>query len=256
MSARVFGALLLRDVTVARRELFSFLLRTGLQPLLFVTVFGFLMPRMGLIPRNYTTFMMPGVVALSVTMAAIQSVALPIVSDFGFTKEIEDRLLAPIPTTLVAVEKVVSGMIQSFVAAAFVLPMARLIMGPIEGLSFGHIGFLVLIILMGGAACSALGLWLGTSLQPQQIGMMMSVVFVPLIMFGCAYYPWRGLAFVPWLQYAVLINPLVYISEGLRSALTPNVPHMPLLAIVGALALLTAIFMVFGLRSFRKRAIG
>jgi ABC-2 type transport system permease protein len=75
-------------------------------------------------------------------------------------------------------------------------------------------------------------------------------------MFGCAYYPWRGLSFIPWLQYAVLINPLVYISEGLRAALTPNVPHMPILAIVGALVLLTAIFLALGLRSFMRRAIG
>ncbi|MEA2491476.1 MAG: type transport system permease protein [Acidobacteriota bacterium] len=256
MNARVFGALLLRDVTVARRELFSFLLRTGLQPLLFVTVFGFLMPRMNLIPRNYSTLVIPGVVALSVSMAAIQSVALPIVADFGFTKEIEDRLLAPISTTLVAVEKIVAGMIQAVVAAAFVLPMARLIMGPISGLTFAHAGLLVLILLLGGAACSALGLWLGTSLQPQQIGMMMSVVFVPMVMFGCAYYPWRGLSVAPVLQYAVLINPLVYISEGLRAAMTPNVPHMPIAAILGALVLLTALFTALGLRSFWKRAIG
>ena len=39
--ARVFSAILLRDVTVARRELPYFLIRTTLQPILFVIVFGF-----------------------------------------------------------------------------------------------------------------------------------------------------------------------------------------------------------------------
>ena len=90
--ARVFSAILLRDVTVARRELPYFLIRTTLQPILFVIVFGFLMPRMGLIPRNFTTMMIPGIVALRLALSAFQSVALPMVADFGFTKEIEDRL--------------------------------------------------------------------------------------------------------------------------------------------------------------------
>jgi ABC-2 type transport system permease protein len=101
---RVFAAILRRDVTVARRELPYFLVRTTLQPILFVIVFGFLLPKMGVIGRGYTTMMMPGIVALSLTLSAIQSVALPMLADFGYTKEIEDRLLAPIPTPLVAVE--------------------------------------------------------------------------------------------------------------------------------------------------------
>src|SRR5437867_4798072 len=123
--ARVFSAILLRDVTVARRELPYFLIRTTLQPILFVIVFGFLMPRMGLIPRNFTTMMIPGIVALSLALSAFQSVALPMVADFGFTKEIEDRLLAPIPTPLVAIEKIVAGVLQGVIAALFVLPVLR-----------------------------------------------------------------------------------------------------------------------------------
>src|SRR5213075_748975 len=142
--SRVFLAILLRDITVARRELPYFLIRTTMQPLMFVIVFGFLLPKMGLIPQGYTTLMLPGVIALSLTLSAIQSVALPMVADFGFTKEIEDRLLAPIPTPLVAIEKVVSGLLQGIVASLFVLPIARLIMGPIHGLTFRNVGMLIL----------------------------------------------------------------------------------------------------------------
>ena len=34
-------------------------------------------------------------------------VGLPLVVEFGWTKEIEDRLLAPVPTWVVAAEKIV-----------------------------------------------------------------------------------------------------------------------------------------------------
>src|SRR5204862_31795 len=82
---------------------------------------------------------------------------------------------------------------------------------------------------------------------PQQIGLMFSVILAPMIMFGCTYYPWTGLSRVPAMKWAVLINPLVYVSEAMRSALTPGVPHMPALAIVAALMAITAIFLFLGL---------
>ena len=254
-AARVFTALLMRDITVVRRELPYFLVRTTLQPLLFVTIFGFLMPRMGIIGRNYTTIMLPGVLALSLTLSAVQAVALPMVQDFGFTKEIEDRLLAPVPIQLVAIEKIVSGILQGFIAALFVLPVARLIMGPIPGLTFSRAGILLLMTILGGAAFSAIGLFLGTGIAPQQIGLMFSVIVAPMIMFGCTYYPWRGLDAVPAMKYAVLIDPLVYVSEGLRAALTPALPHMSIWAISGALVVLTGLFTSLGLRTFMKRAL-
>ena len=252
---RVFTAILMRDVTVVRREIVSFLVRTALQPLLFTIVFGYLLPKMGVIPHGYTTMMLPGIVALSLTLSAVQSVALPMVAEFGYTKEIEDRLLAPIPISLVAVEKVVSGVLQGLIAATFVLPVARLIIGPIPGLTFHNIPLLLVIVILAGTAFSAFGLFLGTAIAPQQIGLLFSVIIAPMIMFGCTYYPWRGLDKVPVMKYVVLVNPLVYASEGLRAALTPSVPHMPIAAILAALTGLSALFMWLGLRSFMKRAV-
>jgi ABC-2 type transport system permease protein len=253
---RVFTAILLRDLTVARRELPFFLLRTTLQPLMFVIIFGFLMPKMGIVAAGYNALMLPGILALSLTLSAIQSVSLPMVQDFGYTREIEDRLLAPIPHELVAVEKMVAGVLQGIVAALFVLPLARLIMGPIPGLTFHNLPLLLLITVVGGAAFSAMGLYLGTGIAPQQIGLMFSVIVGPMIMFGCTYYPWRGLDRVPLMKYVVLIDPLVYVSEGMRAALTPATPHMGLWVIFLALAVITVVFTRLGLRAFDKRAMG
>jgi ABC-2 type transport system permease protein len=252
----VFAALLRRDLRVARRELPFFLLRTTMQPLMFVIVFGYLLPRMGFMGRGYTTALLPGVLAISLTFSSIQTVALPMVQDFGWTKEIEDRLLAPVPIWLVAAEKIVNGVLQGLVSALFVLPVARLIMGPIPNLSFGHIGDVVLITVLGAAAFSSLGLFLGTAIQPQQIGLMFGVILAPMIFFGCAYYPWQGLSAVPVMKYAVLINPLVYVAEGMRGALTPAAPHMSLTIVVIALVLVTMLFWTLGMRSFLKRAVG
>jgi ABC-2 type transport system permease protein len=255
-STSVFFALLRRDLRVARKEIVFFLVRTTMQPLLFLIVFGFLLPKMSFVGKGYQTALLPGILAVSLSLAAIQSVALPMVQDFGWTKEIEDRLLAPVPTQLIAAEKIVAGMIQGIIAAAFVLPIARLVMGPIPDLTLAHVGQVILIVLLGSAAFSSLGMWLGTAIAPQQIGLMFSVIVAPMLFFGCAYYPWRGLDVVPAMKYIVLVNPMVYVAEGMRGALTPAVPHMPLLVVGAALLVVVAVFWTLGMRSFYKRAIG
>jgi ABC-2 type transport system permease protein len=252
----VLWAFLRRDVTVVRRELAFFLLRTAMQPLMVTVVFGFLLPRMRFVNRGYTTALLPGVLAVSLALAAVQSVALPMVADFGYTREIEDRLLAPVPNWMVALAKVMSGVLQALIAASVVLPLARLIMGPIPDLSLAHVGWVFLVILFGATAFSVMGLFLGSVIEGTQIGLLFGIVVAPMIMFGCAYYPWRGLDAVPAMKYAVLMNPLTYIAEGLRAVLIPGQPHMPLPVVLAALALLTVLFWVLGLRSFMKRAVG
>src|SRR4051812_40999227 len=227
-----------------------------MQPLLILIVFGYLLPRMNYLGKGYQTALLPGILAVSLSLSAIQSVALPMVQDFGWTKEIEDRLLAPVPTQLIAAEKIVAGMIQGIFAAAFVLPIARLVMGPIPDLTLSHAGEVFVIAFLGSMAFSSLGMWLGTAIAPQQIGLMFSVIIAPMLFFGCAYYPWRGLDVVPVMKYIVLVNPMVYVAEGMRGALTPAVPHMPFPAVAVALVVVVGIFWTLGMRSFYKRAIG
>ena len=252
----VFWALLRRDVRVARRELPFFLVRTVMQPVLFIVVFGFLLPKMGFVESGYTAALLPGILAVSLTLSSVQSVALPMVQDFGFTREIEDRLLAPVPIRLIAVEKIVAGALQGLIAALAVLPAARLIMGPIPGLSLAHGGEAIVVTLLGSTLFASLGLVIGTAISAQQIGLMFSIIIAPMLMFGCAYYPWRGLDPLPAFKYGVLANPLVYVAEAMRGALTPELPHMPLVAAGGAMLVMTVVFAAVGVRSFERRAMG
>ena len=255
-SATVFLAFLRRDVRVAIRELPFFLLRTTIQPVLQLLVFGYVLPKMNFMNESYKTALLPGILAVSLTISAIQSVALPMVQEFGWTREIDDRLLAPVSIRVIVAEKIVGGVLQGLVAAIVLFPIARLILGPLPEVSFANAGLVFLVTVLGATAFSALGMWLGTAISPQQIGLMFSVIIAPMLFFGCAYYPWRGLDTIPFLKYAVLINPMVYVAEGLRGALTPSVPHMPMSIVLVALVAITTFFWVLGTKSFKRRAIG
>ncbi len=167
----------------------------------------------------------------------IQAVALPLVQEFGYSKEIEDRVLAPLPTKLVGIQKIVTGMLQGLIAAAFVFPIAAIVPATPVHL---HIHWLVLITLapLAGWVAAALGLVLGTKVQPQYVSYLFALVVLPMTFLGAIYYPWTTLAAVRWLQIVVLVNPLVYMCEGFRAALTTGVPHMALPYVYGALLLL------------------
>jgi len=254
MNFKTFFAMLARDAHVARRNAVTLAFQTLLQPMMFVFVFGRVMTTSGLMSPQYKSLLLPGIIALSMVMTGTWAVAMPLVSEFMFTKEIEDRLLAPMEIEWLAVEKVVAGMIQALVAGLVVIPTAWLVMGGVS-LSGDHIGLLLTLAVLVACLSSTIGLALGCTVGQQHIGLMFSLVLAPMIFFGCTYYPWQALASFPILKRLVLVNPLVYASEGFRSALVPQSPHLPLTAILTALVLFNAGFLAFGLYRFKRKAL-
>jgi ABC-2 type transport system permease protein len=229
--------------------------QTLLQPMMFVFVFGRVMTTSGLMSQAYKSLLLPGIIGLSMVMSGTWAVAMPLVAEFQFTKEIEDRLLAPMDMEWLAVEKVVAGMIQALVAGLVVIPTAWLVMGSGVQLSGEHIGEFVVMALLVSLLASSLGLALGCSVGQQHIGLMFSLVLAPMIFFGCTYYPWQALQSFPILKRIVLVNPMVYASEGFRSVLVPQFPHLATGIILGGLVLFNVLFISFGLRQFRRKAL-
>jgi len=252
---KTFYALLSRDGHVARRNLLPMLLQNLLQPLLFTFVFGRVMTTSGMLPAAYKSLLLPGVMAISMVMAGVQAVAMPLIAEFQFTREIEDRLLAPIDIGWLAVAKIITGMIQATFAGLVVIPAAWLLMGSGLKLDFGRPIEFAAVCLLVALFSSAGGLALGCSVGQTQIGLMFSLVLAPMMMFGCAYYPWSALSSFPILQIAVLANPLVYASEGLRGALAPQFPHMNTWLVIAALVAIDGLLLVLGLKKFQGKAV-
>lgn len=251
----------LRDLRVLRRSLLPLIVRTVMNPLMFIFVFTFVLPRIGQSFQpgaggaSYATIVVPGLVAVGMVFTGISAVALPLSIELGGTREIEDRILAPVPVALVAVEKLVMGAVQGVLGGLVVFPLVYVIPATPVAVHVASWPLLIAVVILASLTAGALGLALGTIVRPQQIGLMFAVVVVPITFLGCVYYPWALLGAIPWLQTAVLINPLVYMSEGLRAALTPDLPHMPPWAFLGALATATLALGTVGVRAFIRRTI-
>jgi ABC-2 type transport system permease protein len=88
---------------------------------------------------------------------------------------------------------------------------------------------------------------------------MFGFIILPITFLGGTYYEWSRLAPVTiggwhWLQTLVLLNPLIYVNEGMRAAFT-DAPHLSLFIVVPVLLGFAAAFLSLGLRNFRRRVL-
>jgi ABC-type polysaccharide/polyol phosphate export permease len=158
---------------------------------------------------------------------------------------------------LLALEKILAASLQGLVGGLLVFPAVLLIHASDQAPSV-HISnwpLFVVVMLAGALMASAAGLFLGTRTDPRHIQVLFALVLIPMTMLGCVYYPWAALGPVRWLQIAVLANPMVYVSEGLRAALTPQLEHMPEVVFLTVLVAGTTALCLLAVRTFTRRVL-
>ena len=251
---RAFRAVLRRDLYVTRREFPAFLAQVILQPLFLLFVFGKVLGTLNYTQNGYTDLLFPGLLALTAVLTAMQALAFPLVAEFGWTKEIEDRLLAPMPTSYVVGEKVLFAVVRSLIATLIMIPVGILILGSIPWRWAGFPLFLA-ALLLGALVGAGFGLLMGTLVRPERITLLFSLVFTPLLFTGCSQYPWPLLDQIRWFQIVTAFNPMTYVSELMRGAMVPQVPHIrPWVCIVVPILAVTVLTTI-GLRGSYRRVI-
>ena len=270
---KTFGAMMAREFRVLGRNAPSTFVRAVVQPLLFAFVFAYVLPKIGsgftvaagtstaakgaASTVNFSTILVPGLMGSMFLMQGMFGTTMPLVMEFSWQRTIEDRALAPVPIRVLAIQKMAAGAIQAFIGACIVFPVVYFVhaAGEAPHVHVTNWFLLAVIMVFSAALTAALGLWLGTVVDPRKIQMIFAVVLLPATMLGCVYYPWSALHSIRWLQILILINPMVYMNEGLRAALTPGVGHMPLWAVLVALIGGTLVFGTLAVRTFRNRVV-
>jgi ABC-2 type transport system permease protein len=251
-----FRAIVGRDLRVLRRGLPTFIGQVALQPLLLVFTFTYVLPHVAASGfSGYATFLVPGLIASTAFSTGISTVTTPLVSDLGGTREIDDRILAPITIRGVALEKILIGAVNAWLSALLVLPISLLVSATPVHLHVASWPVLAAAVALVGLASSALGLVIGTVVKPQQVGILYGVFVIPVQFLGCTYYPWSALHDLRWVQILTLANPLTYLSEAARAALTPQVHHLTTGVSLSAAAALTLLFAAAGSRLLNRRVV-
>jgi ABC-2 type transport system permease protein len=253
-------AIVSRDLLVARREIVTFLLQTLIQPLFYLFVFGKVLPLIGSATAGFSVMLLPGMVAFTLFLTALQTTSTDLGRDLGVLREIDDRLLAPLPIALVALEKVLLATMRGFIAGACLFPLAFWILGNGYQVRTDLLGVLIGLMLLVALVGASLGLLLGTVLPLQQLALVFALVLTPLIFTGCTFYPWISLGALKWFQIFTLLNPLTYAAEGMRYAMLPPIhgQELPTLGLGWILLALCTTLMLSlwgGIRFFHRRVI-
>ncbi|MFB9297098.1 ABC transporter permease [Kibdelosporangium philippinense] len=254
VATRTFFAVLWRDIFVTWREIVPFIAQVVIQPFLTLFIFGKVLADLGYVQGDFAQILLPGVVALNGFLGALQSTVMPLVLDFAWTREIEDRLLAPMPIPLVAVEKMVFGAIRGVLSALVMVPVGFLILDDVSWPAASW-PLVVGLIVLGSLVGSTIGMVLGTLVSPRRINIMFAVILTPLMFTGSTQFPWRGLENLEWFQVLCALNPLTYVSEGMRAELVPQVPHIPLWLDMVVMLGSIVVFGAIGIKGFMRRAL-
>jgi len=252
---RAFLALCRRDLHVfVRVEPLDFVAQALLSPVFMLIVFGRVLPAVGATDADYSAELLPGVLAITLVLTSLQGAATPLISELSITRDLDDRLLAPIPIWGVGLQKLAVAALRGTVAAAAVLPAAALILP--HGIDAAAINpaALTMVMISGALVGAVLGLVMGTVVPAHRITLVFATVLTPLMFSGATFVSYASLDALPWFQAVSLANPVTYVSEGVRAATTPG-PHLGTVAIIVGVSTALAVFGAWGLRGFERRAI-
>lgn len=182
------------------------------QPILFLFVLGTaLSPSFkGPAGTNFTEFIFPGIICMTVLFTAIFS-AVSIVWDreFGFLKEV---LVAPISRWAIVIGKAIGGSSVAVIQGTIMLCLA-----PLVGVKFPLLSIpaILLAMFLIALTMSALGIVIAARMKEMEgFQMVVNFIIMPIFFISGALFPADNLPF--WLSVLNRIDPLTYGVDLLR----------------------------------------
>lgn len=228
--AKIFYALLERDMKVLKKRLRSLIIDGLILVAIAVLIFGNLFPMMGM----STTLIAPVFIgnSLSFFLASLgYNWALRIAYDLKFDRFIDYFQTLPLPRSWLFAYYITSFIIET---AIVTLPMVTIGIialgnnfGPINGswLVFLCLYFLALLfwgLFFLGSAFVYDYQWFRSNMWARRI--------MPLFALGPAFFTFKTISSIaPVIGKLLLLNPVTYIIEGLRSSLLGGPDYLPLM---------------------------
>lgn len=257
---RPFLVLVFREIRRLRNEAAGFVMKIAVITLSTVFVFDVVLPQLGGqslgVTQGYATVLAPGMVAVATCNQAFTAALTAVSLDFGPLRRIDQALMAPLPVPLIALTRIVDGTLRGVLAACVALPIVAFVHAPgaPPALDLTRWPFLLGTVVGASILFAALGIVVGTAVNPGKVSNVLPFGLPVMIMLGCVYYPWAALGPLPWLQYVVLANPVVYITEATRFAIAPQLGHLPASVLLWTIGVGLILTTAVGLTRFTIKA--
>lgn len=245
--------LLKTDIEVFKQTIWDKLIDLFIWIVTMVLVTAYLMPAFGL-EQSYGAFLIASLVGSAGTFELYAS-ATNLISDFDGNNITSFYLTLPIPSWLVWLEKMIYFTINTTVISILILPISKLLVWNHFDLSqFNPFKFMI-IFMLTNIFYSAFTLWI-TSRVPgmEKIGSVWMRFVYPLWFLGGFQFSYMVLHnFNPYIAWASLVNPMMYVMEGTRASILGQEGSLNIWICVGMLMIFTVICAWHGLRRLKKR---
>ncbi len=222
-----------------------------IQPALWLLIFGQAFTRLKAIPTgNYTylQFMTPGVLAQSVMFVAIfYGITVVWERDLGLLNKL---LSTPTPRSAIVMGKAFAAGARGIVQAVAIFILALIIRVDIS-LNPWHLLLVLIIVVFLGAFFASLSIFIASLVRTRERVMGIGqAITMPLFFASNAIYPTSILP--SWLKAIVVVNPLSYAIDAMRSLLVTNdLSKLPL----DFLVIMTAAVLMIALASWSFKRI-
>lgn len=225
-----------------------------LYPLIFAFAFGYLMPNIyfGNNPMA-ATILLAGHAVINILVLAYAT-NMMLLFDFDGDRYIDYQITLLNPRVVLLQRMLFAGLFSALAALPF-FPIIKLILGNNFVTTSTSWLALFAIIFVGALLCSTYTIFLACYISnPRSLVRFWLRVNFLLITLGGLFAPWHIMnTFSPILGYAVLLNPLLYLTEGIRHAITQSSQFIPTHICIIALMLYATIFMLLAWYYFKKR---
>jgi ABC-2 type transport system permease protein len=241
-------ALIQRDLMADIRDYKVTVARLILQPAVFIFVFGHVMTGFFSVPQgSYSEVVIPGIIAMTVMNSSFSNVGGTIVTGYYF-RSMEGWLLAPVGVRGLLSARIFSGVLYGTASGVIVTGLSWVILGVTPRSPVVYL----LMVMAGSTFFSLLTvIFFLVPERPDKGQEVFSFLIMPMTFFGCTFYSYSMLK-APF-SYIVLLFPTTYISEGLRAAYNPHMPHIDTISIFAGLTVSLIILCFLADRAFQRR---
>lgn len=245
--------LICRDLRVFKGEFWGKLINTSLLLFTTIVIFSYFLPSYGL-ESNYGSFLLVGVIAGFGFFEVMGKVSV-MMADMEGDKTILYLLSLPLPSWMVFTYFAVSWSILSSMLSLIMFPIGKILL--FREFSFSKFNFfeLPLIFIMSNLFFGFFALWLSAVLKKMSsLTHLFIRVINPMYSFGGWWYSYYAISkLYPALGVLHLINPLLYVMEGMRAATLGQQGYLPFWISFSALSAFTLFFAFDAIRRLQRR---
>ncbi len=251
--ATVFKDLILSDLIIFKQVFFGKFVDLTIWVVLTVIVTGYVMPLFGL-ANDFGTFQFAGILA-SIGLFELYSNIVDMVTDLEGDRIINYRLTLPIPSWLAITSKATYYFIIYFILAVSMLPVGKLSLWYQFDLTQVNYFKLLLIFISASGFYACFVLWVSSYIENMtKLGNVWSRYIFPMWFLGGFQFSWIKLyQALPSLGLINLFNPMIYITEAMRTAILGQQGYLNFWLCMLAITLFSGVCFALGMQALKKR---